>query len=55
MTTTAYDEQENFVTLTEQGNFGLGVGNVTEKEEKKYVSDQLRNTNKDYEAYKPNK
>lgn len=46
-------EQDKFFTITEQGNFGLGVGEVTDEKERQMLkqrlnemhkqSDQLRN------------
>lgn len=39
------DNNEQFVTLTEQGNFGLGIGHIKDEEEKKRVKQQLNNNN----------
>lgn len=48
------NDQERLVTITEQGNFGLGIGEVTNEDEKKALRkrldemmkkpDQLRNS-----------
>lgn len=38
-----FKENEEFVTLTEQGNFGLGIGHIKDKEEKNRVKEQLLN------------
>lgn len=35
------DNNEQFVTLTEQGNFGLGIGHITNEEEKNKVKYQI--------------
>lgn len=39
------DNNEQFATLTEQGNFGLGIGHIKDEEEKKRVKQQLNNNN----------
>lgn len=35
------NNNEEFVTLTEQGNFGLGIGHIKNEEEKNRVREQL--------------
>ena len=35
------NQQEQLVTLTEQGNYGLGIGNVTDPKEREEVRTRL--------------
>ena len=40
------DNKENYVTLTEQGNYGLGVGHVTDAKEREEVRKRLEEMKK---------
>lgn len=41
-----FTENEQFVTLTEQGNFGLGIGYINDQKEKQQVKEQLNEVSK---------
>lgn len=36
-----YKDDEQLVTITEQGNYGLGVGNVTDEKEREELKRRL--------------
>lgn len=38
---TTNDDKERLVTITEQGNFGLGIGNVTDQKEREELKKRL--------------
>ena len=45
-----YQDDEQLVTITEQGNYGLGIGNVTnekEREELKKRLNEMQQQNRD--------
>lgn len=45
-----YKDDEQLVTITEQGNYGLGIGNVTdekEREELKRRLNEMQNQSRD--------
>lgn len=36
-----YKDDEQLVTITEQGNYGLGIGNVTDEKERQELQRRL--------------
>lgn len=49
-----FKENEEFVTLTEQGNFGLGIGHIKDQDEKNRVKEQLEQMEKKKNNNQPN-
>ena len=50
-----YTDNENLVTITEQGNFGLGIGQVTNEKQREELRKRLNELQSQSDNNKKNK